>query len=144
MEKFFIDQWDSNKTVLQKELQNINIDNLNYIDIVKLVFKYVVIKADEHSSLDEENITEIDNGDYQGMLLYLIPYHRYQPSYDEYLVTLEYYGSCSGCDTLQHIQYSLQTKEEQINDILSLALNIVQNTRYLKNLYSGDNGVYYG
>src|SRR4051812_7766665 len=48
---------------------------------------------------DPERITRIDHGDYQGTTVWVIAETGYQPS--TYYVTKNYYGSCSGCDTLQ-------------------------------------------
>jgi hypothetical protein len=50
----------------------------------------------------------------------------YQP--DNYWATKVYYGSCSGCDTLQHIlAYSEESfNEQQINDLMTLSLHMLQ------------------
>ena len=84
----------------------------------------------EVNKLDLEKITEIDNGDYQGTLLFLIPFDTYQPFEYEYLMTFVGYGSCSGCDTLQSIQHGYHQKltEGQVNDFMTLCKDILTNT----------------
>jgi hypothetical protein len=57
-------------------------------------------------------MTVIDDGDYQGTQIFIIPTDTYQPSVKDYVMTDTYYGSCSGCDTLQAISgydYALPT-----------------------------------
>lgn len=91
----------------EKNLRNVLAGRLDardfcYADFVKLTFE--IIFNDDPSTerkLDLKNMTEIDNGDYQGTLLYLIPFKTYQPTEREYLMTYIGYGSCSGCDSLQ-------------------------------------------
>ncbi len=78
-------------------------------------------------------MTVIDNGDYQGTLIYIIPRDTYQPDVEDYLVTNNYYGSCSGCDTLQAItEYSSKPLSNgQIEDLMTLALHLVQRLKPL-------------
>ena len=80
---------------------------------------------------DAEEITTIDNGDYQGTQLFMIPRNTYQPSAGDYLLTFTYYGSCSGCDTLQAIQSwrddDKVPTEEQVKDFMTLCRDLVCN-----------------
>ena len=78
---------------------------------------------------DDKNVTKIDNGDWQGTLLFLIPRKTYQPDPSDYLLTYVSYGSCSGCDTLQRIQSYIDgaASEQQIKDYMNLCLHIVSN-----------------
>ena len=119
--------WDKNKESLEQEIRNS--DTLNYcdyLDLVKLAFK--VILSDKELNLD--GITLIDNGDYQGTQLFLIPFETYQPTEYEYLMTHVSYGSCSGCDTLQAIQNWGNNKltDDQVTDFMKLCLDILTNT----------------
>lgn len=141
MIKFAVDQWDKNKKRLENNILN-NLEAYNEFSYSELVGKVVdFIFNDEDSKYsddeyDSKNITEIDNGDYQGTLLYLIPLKTYQPSEDGYLMTYVGYGSCSGCDTLQSIQMwsfddediSDDKKKKFVKDIMGLCLDLVQNT----------------
>ena len=103
----------------------------NYTEIVTNVVN--IIKTD----LDVERIHEIDDGGYQGTLVYVIGEKGYQP--DDYWYVKIGYGSCSGCDTLESIRgYESETPtEEQVDDYMSLALHIVQGLKKM-----GDEVVY--
>lgn len=135
MMKFSVEQWDKNKHRLEKDIRE-NFSYYNDAEYGDLVAKVVdLIFNDEDDILyDSENITEVDNGDYQGTLLYLIPEKSYQPSEYQYLMTYVDYGSCSGCDTLQSIQMWIfdeadeKRKEEFVKDMMGLCLHLVQNT----------------
>ena len=119
--------WDKNKEVLEQEIRNSDtLNDCNYLDLVKLSFK--VILSDKELNLD--GITLIDNGDYQGTQLFLIPFETYQPTEYEYLMTHVSYGSCSGCDTLQAIQNWGNNKltDDQVTDFMKLCLDILTNT----------------
>ncbi len=140
MLKFCIEQWNKNKDKLRKDIEDnfAEYNNASYKDLVVKVVDIIFNDEDDYygDKFDSENITEIDNGDYQGTLLYIIPQNTYQPSESEYLMTYVGYGSCSGCDTLQAIQMwnfddegvSGDEKEQFIKDMLGLCLNLVQNT----------------
>ena len=127
MIKYCLKKWDENKDDLELALRRYsNINCCDYRDLVKLVTKNIL--GDEW---DAEKITEIDDGHYQGTLLFLIPMNTYQPSEYEYLATFVNYGSCSVCDTLQGIQdYSDEpATEEQIKCFMALCKDIVANMR---------------
>lgn len=133
MLKIIRDRWDQNKEKLRDSLTSGNdFNSCDYLDLVKLSFEVVFNSGEDKTSrrLSIEEITEIDNGDYQGTLLYLIPFKTYQPSESEYLMTYVGYGSCSGCDTLQAIQdYSDKPLTEgQVSDFMTLCKDILTNT----------------
>lgn len=96
-----------------------------YKDIVKAVVT-VLAGEDGYGRPDPERIHEIDDGGYQGMLVFVIGAEGYQPS--DYWYVRVYYGSCSECDTLQAIEgYSGESPtDEQVKDYMTLALHIVQ------------------
>lgn len=99
-------------------------------DYKELVTNVVKLIADEDDygdfNLDHERVHQIDDGDYQGTLLFVIAAKGYQPS--TYWYTKVSYGSCSGCDTLQAISnYSSEKPDaKQIKDYMTLALHIVE------------------
>ncbi len=102
----------------------------SYKSILKEVIK-VISKNEEvwgkEVFPDYTRIYEIVDGDYQGTLVFIIGAMGYQPN--EYFITKIYYGSCSGCDTLQSIyEYSEENKpnKEQIKSYMSLALHLIQ------------------
>ena len=99
----------------------------SYEKIVKLIVKYFL------PDYDQEEIKVIDDGDYQGTQIFIIPKDTYQPCVDEYLYTHNYYGSCSGCDTLLGInsyEEGLPT-EEQVQEYMILCLHLVQRLKPL-------------
>ena len=104
----------------------------DYKEIVKMVFELIEKHSDglSYTNLncpDTSKIHEIDDGSYQGTLLYLVPDSGYMPS--GYYYVFINYGSCSGCDTLEGIrQYEGDKKpdEQQIKDYMTLCLHIVQ------------------
>lgn len=130
MLKIVVEKWWKNK----KKLENVyrtgtTWNSCTYLDIVKETINTILNDNDEYPKWDIEHITQIDNGDYQGTYLYLIPENTYQPSADEYLMTYVYYGSCSGCDTLQAIQdwRGNLLNEEQIKEFMTLSLHLLEN-----------------
>lgn len=136
MLKILVDLWDKNKDVLKQELKGLyNVGQLDYKTLVKMTFEKIYnvennIDEYPYMTLDCESVTEIDNGDYQGTLLYLIPFDRYQPSEFEYLMTYVDYGSCSGCDTLLSIidWGDARPTDTQVNELLALCKDILTNT----------------
>ena len=101
----------------------------SYKDIVKAVV--TVLDAGGYNDPDPDRIHEINDGDYQGTLLYVIGAKGYQPG--TYWYVKVGYGSCSGCDTLEAIRgYTDEpATEEQINDYMTLALHIVQGLKLM-------------
>lgn len=135
MIKYCLKKWDENKDYLRQTLSIIrHLHEYEYEDIVRLVVTFV-FNTDQNGSTskwDADRITMIDNGDYQGTLLFLIPQKTYQPSEYEYLMTFVSYGSCSGCDTLQLIQSSIEPdqvpSEKTVDELMMLCKDIVCNT----------------
>lgn len=134
MLKILLRKWNENKSLLRQELSTrTNLNGCNYLDLVKLTFETIYNKGElgYGKDLDLDNITQIDNGDYQGTLLFLIPFNIYQPSEYEYLMTYVGYGSCSGCDTLLSIQEynnGQELTEQQVKLFMNLCKDIVTNT----------------
>lgn len=122
MIQLFVDRFMVNKAQLESVFATKHPEN--YKELVTEVIK--LITSDDYNDLDPERIHEIDDGDYQGTLLYLIGAKGYQPS--EYWAVKVSYGSCSGCDTLQSIgSYSSELPtNDQIEQYMTLALHIVQ------------------
>ena len=83
--------------------------------------------------MKNRNIHVIDDGDYQGTLLYIIPEKGYQPS--EYWAVKVSYGSCSGCDTMESIRSDYEPEhweddykpsDQQIDLLWTEALHMMQ------------------
>lgn len=133
MLKKLLEKWNENKDLLKSELAiRIDLNSCNYKDLVKLTFEIIFNTGCEcyEETLNTERITEIDDGNYQGTLLFLIPFDTYQPSEYEYLMTYVNYGSCSGCDTLQAIRGWSDGKlnATQVNQFMDLCKDIICNT----------------
>lgn len=138
MNKEIIKQWDENKHKLEEFFRtDSELDDCSYHYIVKKVFEIAVpngVGFDDEETWDTDRIAEIDFGDYQGDLIYIIPLSTYQPSPTECLLTTVSYGSCSGCDTLQAIQSEGGEEyptEEQLEQYMMLALHLVQSAKML-------------
>ena len=149
MIKEFVKAWNVNKDELITYFtENIPSD---YEDI----FKALVVKVinpyllDELNSaidyplsegLNEKAITKIDDGDYQGTQLFIIPCANYQPDMGDYYVTSVWYGSCSGCDTFEGIVDDYDLYKDKITEtnrkkaakqFQTLALHMLQQMRCL-------------
>lgn len=101
----------------------------SYESIVKAVVE-LLHDPDDYGSIDPERIHAIDDGDYQGILLFVIAASGYQPS--DYWYVRVGYGSCSGCDTLEAIReekWDDPPSTRQVEDYLTLALHVVQGLR---------------
>ena len=98
----------------------------SYDDIVREVVEILPDGELYSDEPDPERIHKIDDGDYQGTLVYVIGAKGYQPW--TYWYVKVGYGSCSGCDTLESIKtYSdAPATDGQIKDYMTLALHVVQ------------------
>jgi len=90
-----------------------------YKDVVRAVTK---VLSDVDYGLDPERIHEIDDGDYQGVLVYVIGEPGYCPS-NYWYVRIDY-GSCAACDTL--------LAAEGVDDYMTLALHVVQGLKSMR------------
>lgn len=128
------DYWNDNKENLREKLsKDKNLKDCDYTYLVKITFETIY---NNHPNcvrpLNIERIKTIDDGDYQGTLLFLIPEDCYQPIGSDYLMTYVDYGSFSGCDTLMNIQSIRDDNSfpstKQVDRYMQLCLNLVQNT----------------
>lgn len=70
MIKYCLDCWNKNQQSLREQLEkDASLNSCEYEYLVKLVTRYILGKE-----WDAENIIVVDNGDYQGTLLFLIPH----------------------------------------------------------------------
>lgn len=136
MIKYALKKWDDNKDVLRNAIKQTEKDKRctwDYKEIVKLVCRYIFNEnvSREEPMINVDGITMIDNGYYQGTLLFMLPFDAYQPAEYEYLMTYVGYGSCSGCDTLQCIQVADEddeTEKEMVDSYLGICKDLVSNT----------------
>lgn len=139
MIKFCKYAWDQNESKLRKVLKESEpgfLRECTYKSLVSLIVQTIFNNGPDRQNRtwewDVEKITEIDDGDYQGTLLFLIPEDTYQPTSSQYLMTFVEYGSCSGCDTLlnlkMYVPYEGSVPDSTINDFMTLCRDIVVNT----------------
>lgn len=137
MDTKIITLWEDNKEKLKEYISKTNQSEYSsYQSLVKLIVEHILNSKEDnydYPKYDADKITVIDDGDYQGTQIFIIPQDTYQPSVSEYLVTNTYYGSCSGCDTLQSINDWEDgiPSEEQINDYMALFLHLIQRMKPL-------------
>lgn len=140
MVKEFVESWNKRKVELERYIKETPQEKYSsYEELVKLLVEEIINPdCDDWYKYDSSKIHVIDDGDYQGMKVFLVPTDTYQPS--QYLITSVYYGSCSGCDTLLGIsQYEdgLPT-DGQVEDYMTLLLHLLQKTIVFENSYWED------
>lgn len=102
-----------------------------YKDIIRGIIIHILnnhIDTEEPSNDIKDfstNITVIDDGDYQGTQIFIIHRNGYQPDVSDYFYTHNYYGSCSGCDTLLGIM-TIEDKKIQVEELMILSLHLIQ------------------
>ena len=101
----------------------------SYEDIFKQTLKMMFENSEGSYSCDSETpdyerITVIDNGDYQGTLVFVVASKSYQPS--DYWVSSVDYGSCSGCDTYQSYSTYGDDPKESAPNMLTMALHMIE------------------
>lgn len=120
----FVDRFESGKEALRAKFASEA--PASYEAIVTEVISVITDDEYEANSPDPKRVHQIDDGDYQGTLLFVIAAKGYQPS--DYWYVKVGYGSCSGCDTLRAISgYSDEAPtKSQVDDYMTLALHVVQ------------------
>lgn len=151
MIKEFVQAWDKNNQELLKSFQDKNPEGYQEIveKLVEIVINPYITDNDNipdyrmQRGLDLPKMIVIDNGDYQGTTIYIIPYDTYQPDVEDYVLTDNYYGSCGGCDTFQSIadnyySYCDDTEDERKEktqragkEYHTLALHLLQSFKFL-------------
>lgn len=137
MIKEIIKQWEDRKHLLEQYFKD-STPSHSYSSILNKLFEIVITYTGKSypEKFDISKMTVIDDGDYQGTAIYIIPEDTYQPNVSNYIFTNNYYGSCSGCDTIQGINSDGDyetASEEQVRDYMTVALHLVQNMKYLRN-----------
>lgn len=124
----FVDAYIKHKdTILKRILET---EEYNYEKILKITLEEIVKENPGEFGQwpDPEKITVVDYGEYQGHLLFIIGGDGYQTS--QYWHTNTHYGSCSGCDMLEDIKWSMKEEEMRLG-IQSICLHLVQRMKEL-------------
>lgn len=135
MIKSFINSWEKNKSNLEEYIRtHKQVEYDSYRILVKLIFDLVInpdVDTYRDDIFDTDKIDVLDHGDYQGTLIFILHRDTYQPLVDDYIYTYVYYGSCSGCDTLQAIHHYDEDEpdENQVEDYMTLCLHLVQHCK---------------
>ena len=115
-------RFQDNKHKLKAKYQEERPDD--YEDIVRDVIE-LVAGDDAYDVPDPDRITRIDEGHYQGTLVFVIGEKGYQPH--GYYYVRVWYGSCSGCDTFLAIRgWGDEVTEDEVDGYMTLALHIAQ------------------
>ena len=124
----FVDRFMANKDILRANLQKLEYPR--YLDLIKATIEVITSDGDFDETPDPSRIYEINDGDYQGTLVYIIGATGYQP-YDYWYIKVSY-GSCSGCDTLESIMWGTDDpREEMLDDMILLCLHLVQGLKLM-------------
>jgi len=100
----------------------------SYEELLRIALTSMQDGIDPYGYPNPGNIHVIDDGDYQGTFLFVVPEQVYEPI--TYWVFKVDYGSCSGCDTLLDINSSVHeprvTSDQQKDDYMTLILHMIQ------------------
>lgn len=123
----FTKAWFANLHTMREKFTAKHPDD--YKEVVRAVVEMLAASSTDYEKPDPERIHEIDDGYYQGALVYVIGSTGYQPS--RYWYVKVSYGSCSGCDTLRSIcgYNDAPPNDTQVSAYMTLALHIVQGLR---------------
>jgi len=125
MKKEIVKMWDDNKESLRSHIKiTPQKEYSDYENLLKLIVEVVLYDMD----FDISKMVVIDNGDYQGTQIFIIPKNGDQPDISEHYYTHNQYGSCSGCDWIQSISnYEDEVpSEKQVNEYMELSLHLIQ------------------
>lgn len=129
MIELFVKQWVRHSDVVRAKFEAAH--PADYAEIIKHVVEALNIGQDEYDVPSPLRIHQVDDGDYQGTLVFVIASGGYQPR--NYWYVRIQYGSCSACDTLEAIRsYSddRPTKDE-VNQYMTLATHVIQRMKMM-------------
>lgn len=133
----FIKLWENNKHKLENYFKITKQEEYDdYSKIVKKLFELVINDSQDAGTarynFRTDKLTIIDHGEYQGTELFILFDDTYQPDVSDYVMTHNYYGSCSGCDTLLSIiSYDELPTADQVKNYMLIALHLIQNCKWL-------------
>lgn len=124
MIKEFAARWPEAKKKLETDFSQEHPES--YEEILQRLIEALNPEGQEYGLPDPERIKQIDWGEYQGTLVFVVGALGYQPE-EHWTVTVDY-GSCSVCDTLQGLRgYEAgPPTSEQVAGYVTLALHMLQ------------------
>lgn len=129
----FVEAWDSRKDYLKEWFRSTIQGDLSYEVILKALIEKVINPFERGGDWDAKQIHVIDDGDYNGCQLFVVPRHAHDLGPFDYFITYQYYGSCSVCDALEGIRgyrnLNETPDEEQVKGYMTLALQLLQHCR---------------
>lgn len=134
MIKEFIKKWEKYKRDLENYFKtNKQSEYDSYEKIVKKIIE-LIINKDSSDKYLYGDLLVIDDGNYQGTQIFIAHINCYEPSIEDYIYTNNYYGTCSGCDTLLGISCYEDglPNEQQIKEYMNLSLHLIQKFRRFK------------
>lgn len=129
MIKEFYLAWEKNKDTLKEYFRTHEKNNYDsYGELVELLFN-LVINPEMDYKFNTDDMVELDNGGYQGTLIFILHRDTYQPDVTDYVYTNTSYGSCGYCDVLESIYYSnneTSPTDDQVDSYMKLCLYLLQ------------------
>lgn len=125
----FVNRWEQNKHLLEAHITQGH--PKNYEELLRWMLERLFPDRENYVP-DPARIYCIDDGDYQGTLVFVIGATGYQPS--KYWYTKVGYGSCSGCDTFEAIRdyRDGEPSVQQVEDYMQLALYMLQQMKEME------------
>jgi hypothetical protein len=134
VDKLVLEAWDKNNNLLKDYFKATEQNKYNsYLKLLKKTIE--IIFEGKYNYPNYEKITEIDYGDWQGTLVFILANKEYQPALKDHWYTAVGYGSCSGCDTLLAIAGYDDDKlpnEKQVEDYWTLCLHMMQKMKRME------------
>lgn len=126
----FTKAWFANQDAMREKFTAQHPED--YKEVVRAVVEMLSTSIDGYDKPHPRRIHEINDGDYQGTLVYVIGSWHYNTSLYWY-VKVDY-GSCTHCDTLLSIRADSDDppNAQQVRDYMTLALHIVQGLREME------------
>lgn len=137
MNKDIIKLWDKNNSKVLEWIKTVKNDIFSYELLLKNTLRIIIGQTgiDTYELPYHGRITHIDDGGYQGTLVFVIGGLVDIPTINDYWYTYVDYGSCSGSDTLLWIisgyDMSIYPSERQSKDYMALCLHMIQRMKKL-------------
>lgn len=140
MEQQIVKRWERGKENLRNWFKTHKQQEYDdYTKIVSALIKYCLNFGDYDVKFSED-FEVSDHEDYQGTQIFILHQEEYEPNLCNYYIFDNYYGSCSGCDTLLGISgYDCGLPDDgQVAGYMQLCLHIVQRMKCLEDVFNNE------